>query len=233
MVNKDNRYTNMQKNAYSGGTTNHLDHNRNLDYWDILLGDLKDKDRWKDKLALDFACGKGRNITNMLSLCEWKRVDGIDISSANIEYCKNTYKKQNSNWYVNNGVDVSALKENEYDFIMSTIALQHIPVYDIRKSLITDLLRTLKPGGLFSFQMGYGEKIEIGEKRYSYYENYYEANGTNSVHDVRVQDKNEIIEDLKNIGFINIKTFLKKSFLDNGHPEWIYVKAFKPKQNII
>jgi len=227
MVNSDNEYTRMQKNAYSSGTSNHLEHNDNPNYWDILLGDLKDKSKWEGKVALDFACGKGRNVTNMLSLCDWERVDGIDISSRNIQHCNQSYVGQNSNWYCNNGVDVSELKTEEYDFIMSTIALQHIPVYDIRKSLITDLLRTLKPNGLFSFQMGFGKEIKEGETRYGYYENKYNVKGTNSFHDVRVQNQSEIIEDLTNIGFVNIETYVTNTFSDSGHPQWIYVKAYK------
>ena len=228
MVNKDNNYTRMQIMEYSGGTSNHPEHNDNPNYWDILLGDLKESENWIGKTALDFACGKGRNVTNMLSLSNWNRVDGIDISSANIEFCKDQYSDQPSNWYCNNGTDVSDLKDNEYDFIMSTIALQHIPVYDIRKSLITDLLRTLKPNGLFSFQMGYGEQIKEGESRYGYYENRYNVTGTNSYHDVRVQSESEIIEDLTKIGFVNIETYVKDTFSDSGHPQWIYVKAYKP-----
>ena len=45
------------------------------------------------------------------------------------------------------------------DFIMSTIALQHIPVYDIRNiansCLITEIgtKNSIIPGGLFSFQI--------------------------------------------------------------------------------
>ena len=228
MVSNDNKYTNMQKGAYVNGTSNHEEHNTNPDYWNILLGDLKNKENWDDKVALDFACGRGRNITNMFNLCDWARVDGIDISEGNISQNKSDYTNQNSNWYCNNGIDVSDLKDNEYDFIMSTIALQHIPVYDIRKSLITDLLRTLKSGGLFSFQMGYGKEILSTENRIPYFENHYDANGTNSVCDVRVQNIEDIIKDLQEIGYTNITTEVKESYSDNGHPQWIYVKAYKP-----
>jgi hypothetical protein len=113
---------------------------------------------------------------------------------------------------------------------MSTIALQHIPVYDIRKSLITDLLRTLKPGGLFSFQMGFGEGLEspIGP-RSSYFENSYDVGGTNSKHDVRVNNEEEIVLDLINIGYTNIKTEVREAYSDSGHTHWIYVKAYKPE----
>ena len=230
MANKDNNYTQMQKRSYHNGTSNHPEHNDNTDYWDILLGDLKDSDKWDGKVALDFASGKGRNVTNLLSLCNWSRVDGIDISEGNIEFCKMLYGTRMSNWYCNNGVDVSDLNDNEYDFIMSTIALQHIPVYDIRKSLITDLFRTLKPGGLFSFQMGYGEGLEspLGP-RSEYYANTYDAHGTNSHHDVRVHNESDVIDDLTNIGYVNITTEVRDAFSDSGHPQWIYVKAYKPQ----
>ncbi len=219
----------MQKSAYAGGTSNHEEHNTNPDYWNILLGDLQTKEKWDGRVALDFACGKGRNVTNMFNLCDWARVDGVDISEGNILYNKNEYSSQNSNWYCNNGTDVSELKDNEYDFIMSTIALQHIPVYDIRKSLITDLFRTLKSGGIFSFQMGYGDNLEseLG-RRVSYFENHYDATGTNSVCDVRIQNEEDVIKDLTEMGFVNITTQIRESYSDSGHPQWIYIKAYKP-----
>ena len=228
MVSNDNKYTSMQKDAYVNGTSNHEEHNTNPDYWNILLGDLKNKENWHGKVALDFACGRGRNITNMFNLCDWARVDGIDISEGNITQNRQEYIEQNSNWYCNNGVDVSDLKDNEYDFIMSTIALQHIPVYDIRKSIITDLYRTLKPNGIFSFQMGYGSGLEseLGP-RVSYFENHYDAPGTNSMCDVRIQSEEEIIKDLESIGFVDIKTEVMESYSDSGHPQWIYVKCYK------
>ena len=113
-----NPYTMMQKIEYSNGTSNHEEHNNNKDYWDILLSDVKSKEEWKDKKALDFACGKGRNVTNLLSLADWSRVDGVDLSEANIYYCKEEYVNQNSEWYVNSGVDLEALKSEEYDFVI-------------------------------------------------------------------------------------------------------------------
>jgi len=166
----------------------------------------------------------------MFNLCDFNRIDGIDISQGNITQNEQEYIQQNSNWYCNNGTDVAELSNNEYDFIMSTIALQHIPVYDIRKSLITDLLRTLKPGGLFSFQMGFGEGLDspIG-RRSAYYDNYYDATGTNSLHDVRIHNESDVIEDLTNIGYVNVTTEVRESYSDSGHTHWIYVKAYKPQ----
>ena len=228
-ISTNNKFTNMQKTAYREGTSNHLEHNDNSDYWDILLGDIKDKEKWKNKFALDFASGKGRNVTNLLSLVDWKRVDGIDISEGNIKYCKENYNADKSQWFCNNGTDLVDLESNKYDFVMSTIALQHIPVYSIRKNIMKEILRVLKPDGLFSFQMGYGKNLDdiYSRPRSSYYEDSFEANGTNSLHDVRVQSESEIIEDLTKIGFRSIETFVRSTFSDIGHPQWIYVKAYK------
>lgn len=225
----DNKYTLMQKSFYSSGTSNHEEHNDNPDYWSILLGEIKESSKWKGKSALDFACGKGRNVTNLHSLAEWSTVDGVDISESNINFCKNAYLEQDSKWFCNNGVDLNPIEENQYDFVMSTIALQHIPVYEIRRSIMTEILRVLKSGGLFSFQMGFGPDLmdTHGRPRSSYYDNSYNASGTNADHDVRVQSEDEIKNDLAKIGFVDIETTIASPFSDFGHPNWIYVKCKK------
>jgi SAM-dependent methyltransferase len=157
-------------------------------------------------------------------------VDGVDISQANIDYCKNEYVNYKSNWYCNNGVDLQDIPSEKYDFITSTIALQHIPVYNIRRSLIEEIFRILKPGGLFSFQMGFGDNLVdiLGRLKASYYENILNAAGTNSEYDVRIQNESEVVEDLSDIGFINITVQIRDSYSDYGHPQWIYVKGYKP-----
>jgi hypothetical protein len=78
--------------------------------------------------------------------------------------------------------------------------------------------------------MGYGDGLdsELGP-RSSYFENSYDARGTNSTHDVRVQNEEDVIKDLTEIGFENITTEIKQSYSDSGHPQWIYIKAYKPK----
>ena len=39
----------------------------------------------------------------------------------------------------------------------------------------------------------------------------------------------EVINDLKEIGFVNITTEVRESYDDSGHPHWIYVKCYKAK----
>ena len=116
-------------------------------------------------------------------------------------------------------------------FIVSTIVLQHICVFDIRDSILRDIFRVLKNGGILSFQMGYDKKLldDNGKNKLTkYYENNTTALGTNSSNDVAVQDEKEVINHLKDIGFINIKTKIRNSFSDIIHENWIYVLAEKP-----
>ncbi len=91
------------------------------------------------------------------------------------------------------------------------------------------MFRILEPDGLLSFQMGYGPNLDdsMGRPKSSYYEDSFNATGTNSLHDVRIQKESEVIDDLKKIGFISVETFIRDAFSDYGHPQWIYVKAKK------
>ena len=226
----ENRYTAMQKLAYATGTSDHLEHNENQDYWDILLRKIKDRDVWVNKSALDFASGKGRNVQNLLALSDWLTVDGVDISEKNIEYCKSRFNQGRTRFYCSNGVDVSCLESNKYDFVMSTIALQHIPVYDIRRSIFKDLLRVMKPGGLLSFQMGFGKELcdDLGNLMGGYFDNCYDAKGTNSNHDVQITNPLDLVRDLQEIGLVDIEYTVRPSFSDAKHKEWIYVECYKP-----
>jgi SAM-dependent methyltransferase len=221
------KYARMQRTLYKKGTSDHIEHNDNPDYWSILLGDVSND--FSGKLALDFGCGKGRNIRNLLTLAKFKAIDGSDLSEANIKFCRNTFDEFNHKFFLTNGMDTGYTTSNHYDLVISTITFQHIPVYEIRKSILVDILRILKPGGLFSFQMGFGPdlKDELGRPRSGYFENSVDARSTNGNHDVRVRNTEELVEDLIRIGFRNVRTTIRKSFSDAGHPSWIYVTCFK------
>lgn len=231
-----NQYTKMQKQFYEQAAAkmaigNHLEHNRNKDYWDILLGDIKDLEKWENKKALDFGCGSGRNIKNLLELAQWKRVDGCDISEGNVinsrKYLLDQgFDSDKFDVVVTDGVSLSPLKE-KYDFIMSTIVLQHICVYEIRFCILEDMYKVLNDKGLLSIQMGFGTEKE---NTIGYYENFYDAQSTNSKCDTRVEDPNELTKDLAQIGFKNIKYEIRESFSDS-HGQWIYVKASKDEDN--
>jgi ubiquinone/menaquinone biosynthesis C-methylase UbiE len=222
-------YVEMLKHVYSSGTNNHPEHNTNPDYWGTLLRYvIKNTEKLEGKYALDFGCGKGRNVSNLLRLAKWKQVDGVDISQNNIEFCRNTHDKNITNFYHNNGRDLSDLNSNFYDFVMSTIVFQHICVHEVRFKLFEEIFRIMKKGGVFSLQMGYGDSSFVKDAKISnYYDNNYLASNSNGTYDVRVSDEKELINDLTKIGFKTVTCVVKPSWADGGHLYWIYTEAVK------
>jgi SAM-dependent methyltransferase len=204
---------------------NHAAHNNNPDYWDILLGPLKDGD-WSEKTTLDFGCGCGRNVQNILNTFKVKEAHGCDISSANVAECTQALAASNHEnyfFYTNEGNSLAPSPSDKYDFIMSTIVLQHIPCHSIRKSILTDMYRCLTAGGILSFQMGFGNAVA----HYAdYYDNVYDATSTNSRHDTKVTDPSQLISDLTEIGFKDIKHTISHSWVD-FHNQWIFVNCMK------
>jgi len=230
----DNKYTIMQKKYYEStahlmAETNHIAHNSNPNLWFILFKDCVNFDSNNNKTAFEFGCGCGRNIANLLRM-NFKQADGCDISLKNIKNAKKYLIDEfndidKSKLYVTNGVELNGVESNKYDYVISTIVLQHISVYEIRYNILKELYRIMRKDGIFSFQMGFDYhphdiyKIE-------YKENNYDAEGTNGYCDVIVTDPNQIIDDLKEIGFKNISCLISEPFCDNHH-KWIYVRCAK------
>jgi len=242
-MNKDNIYTKMQKEYYDStadfmAVENHKTHDLNPDYYGILLKDIiSDSKLWENKTALDFGCGVGRNVDNLLKLSDWRRVDGCDISQENLIRARAFLQKcghseDKCDLQVTDGVTVKPLLDNFYDFVMSTIVLQHIAVYEIRKSILSDIYRVMKSGGLFSFQMAqYNHDIV---KSAYYFDNSWNAPGTNGAFDVSIDNIQDLIADLQEIGFNNISFEIKPEwdwmnncYMPTTRSTWIYVKAYK------
>jgi SAM-dependent methyltransferase len=214
----------------------HQSHNNNPDYWKLLLGDCK------GDLALDVGCGTGRNVANLSP--RFKEAHGCDISQGNLDQAAQKFQAKGiKNYRLWRTDGVSIYPEdwemnlvlprcNSYDFIMSTICLQHICVYDIRYGILKSAWECLKPRGTLSFQMGYGYLDDPfkrpGFGMADYHENRLDAKATNSGFDVRVPDSSLIYEDLVKIGFVreNISHTISHPWEDH-HPRWIYVRAIK------
>jgi ubiquinone/menaquinone biosynthesis C-methylase UbiE len=229
----DNKYTQMQLNEY----------NKFASEWDLqnrdpVVGSFDLHNEWKEYenlflnlqnqkelVGLDWACGPGRNIVKYKD--RFKRLDGVDISPININNAKNYLQSNqilNSNLYISNGIDLSNIPDNTYDFVMSTIAFQHICVYDIRYSILSEVYRILKLGGIITFQMGYGLP---SPNTVGYYENYYDASSTNRGCDVCVDNPNQIKNDLLKIGFTNFQYTIGNVGPGDIHPNWIYFNSVK------
>ncbi len=103
------------------------------------------------KCALDFGCGVGR-LTQALA-AHFERVCGVDISPAMIQHAR-TYQgpEGRSEFLVNEATDLRRFPDGRFDFVYSSITLQHMPPR-LARQYIAEFLRVLDPAGLLLFQM--------------------------------------------------------------------------------
>jgi SAM-dependent methyltransferase len=100
--------------------------------------------------ALDFGCGLGR-LSQALAR-HFPSVDGVDVSASMIRQAQQYNKYQDKvRYHLNVKTDLSLFPKNSFDFIYSSIVLQHIPT---RHQLlyIAEFMDLLKPGGIAYFQ---------------------------------------------------------------------------------
>jgi SAM-dependent methyltransferase len=116
-------------------------------------------DAYQDRIALDFACGPGRMVRRMNNI--FSRVDGVDISAPLVHEAK--AKTPESNFWQTNGDDLGGAPKSTYDFIYSTIALQHICVHSVRMKIYTAMNEALKPGGKITLQMGFNPRFPFSK----------------------------------------------------------------------
>jgi SAM-dependent methyltransferase len=177
----------------------------------------------KTGIALDFGCGPGRN---MIKFKNWfERIDGVDISSVVLEKAKLDLTAAGlsiPNLYLTNGHSIPDVPSDTYDTVFSIICMQHISCRDWRLELYREFLRVLKPGGVFTFQMGFGSGHPISK---DYFYNY-EENEPNH-HDTRVESVNHLRDDLEAQGFVDFSHEITDPCHDQ-HPKWIWVQVRKP-----
>jgi ubiquinone/menaquinone biosynthesis C-methylase UbiE len=234
-------YLNMQRQAYQQSAAAGKISPGNIEC-DNVVGFLKEHNSWQDYslylmqhvpenkswTALEYGCGPGRNILRWSEI--FSRIDGVDISENNLKNAETFLegKISKANWpnlYITDGNNCGEAKSDYYDFVFSTICLQHICCYDIRKSILTDLFRCLKPGGRLSAQMGYGVP---SPDTVGYYENNFSARGTNRACDVAIESPEQVKKDLMEIGFSNFESFIRPVGPGDLHPNWIFFTATKP-----
>lgn len=232
------RYIEMQKNFYEGAAsrsrygqeikadsvvgTYHA-HNDWADYDRFLMRYIDES--YKSKLALDFGCGPGRNIVRYSHL--FARMDGCDIANKNIENAKENLEfhgLSGSIFYLTNGNDLGDAPSNCYDFIMSTICMQHICVHAIRFSIFQHMFRALRKGGRISIQMGFGSP---SPSTVGYYDNFVDAQTTNRGCDTCIDNSDQLERDLHSIGFLNFDYWVRPVGPGDSHPYWIFFTATK------
>jgi SAM-dependent methyltransferase len=107
--------------------------------------------------ALDFGCGVGR-LTQALA-SRFARVFGVDISATMVELAQQHNRFPNSCRYMCNAASTLPFGDEEFSFIYSSIALQHVEPRYIER-YIAEFLRVLSPGGILVFQVADQRKGE-------------------------------------------------------------------------
>jgi ubiquinone/menaquinone biosynthesis C-methylase UbiE len=229
------KYANMQLSSY-----NYEAHQWSIDNRDAVVGTFDLHNEWadyeylfidlpdtKNMNVLDFGTGPGRNLVKYAN--RFKTIDGVDICQKNIDNAKlwiehNNLDSSKFTLYTCNGTDLDNVPNDRYDLVMSTIVMQHICVYEIRKNYFKEFFRVLCSGGFISIQMGFGIPSPLSV---SYYENYYDASSTNRGCDVAIGNPDEIKRDLEEIGFTDFKYHIRPTGPGDCHPNWIYFTARK------
>ena len=172
------------------------EHDDNPDYWSILFGDVtKEPNLWKDKVVLDFGFGFGGNIKNLFKIAEWKKIYGAEIADRFVDFGKEFLKlsgfdENRFDLFETNGYDLSYIDDNCVDLITSIVVLQHIALYQVRYNIFKEFYRVMKNDGILSFQMNRGTGI-----------NYYSTEFTHGRPNCNVENENQLIDDLVEIGF--------------------------------
>lgn len=223
------RYNLMQKYIYRKITTNkkqaeeicvgHFEAHEAFPYEEYLL-EYYPANKEK-KIALDFGCGPGRMVTRMLSIFD--EVHGVDLVQSNLDIAKQKliedgFNQERFSFFKTSGTGEDLLQiPHRYDFIFSTICLQHIPVHLIRMNIFKQIFSLLKDDGYASLQMGYGWDNGVYWR-----DNNFNASTSNGGSDISIPDESHfsiIKDDLCDIGFDVLALEIK----DNPHP---YLKDY-------
>jgi SAM-dependent methyltransferase len=101
--------------------------------------------------ALDFGCGVGR-LTQALAP-HFQHVIGVDVSQRMLDLARDANRFPTRVSYVSNQAPhLHVLGDTRFDFIVSTVVLQHIPP-EIALGYLDEFLRLLAPGGVVIFQL--------------------------------------------------------------------------------
>jgi SAM-dependent methyltransferase len=101
--------------------------------------------------ALDFGCGIGR-LTRALA-SHFDQSVGVDISETMIEVARQANADvANCSFVLNRLGDLRLFQDGQFDFVYTRNVLHHLVSSDLILFTISELVRTLAPGGLLAFQ---------------------------------------------------------------------------------
>lgn len=180
-------------------------------------------------IAIEYGCGPGRMLRRLSR--RFERIDGVDISPDVLDVARAhcAHLPTPPRLFVTDGQGVPSDLVDAYDVAFSVICLQHVPVHSIRRRVLDSFFRALKPGGLLTFQMGYGPGHRA---MIDYFGEYLGAPSTNGSDDVTVLHPAEIAGDLESAGFADAEYTLLPTGPGDTHAAWIFARARKPGPSV-
>jgi SAM-dependent methyltransferase len=92
-------------------------------------------------------------------------VVAFDISAEMLRHAQALNPQApNIAWTLGNGADLGSVGDQSVDFVFSYIVLQHLPAPEFALRYIREMLRVLKPGGMFLFQFNSVPKVTMNWK---------------------------------------------------------------------
>jgi len=102
-------------------------------------------------LVLELGCGAGRMTGSFAR--RHKRVIAVDLSAEMLRRAIALHPSpDNILWLRASGEDLAFLKDEAVSFVFSYLVLQHLPNERLVSNYVTEMLRVLRPGGIFLFQ---------------------------------------------------------------------------------
>jgi SAM-dependent methyltransferase len=105
-----------------------------------------------DMKVLEIGCGAGRVTRALASL--FGEVHAVDVSAEMLRHAREAVAGfPNVRLYRNNGLDLSAVPAENFDFAFCDLVFQHIADRRIIEGYVREAHRLLRPGALFKFQV--------------------------------------------------------------------------------
>lgn len=107
------------------------------------------------KSMLELGCGAGRMTGSFAK--RFRHVYAFDLSREMLSRARQMHTaEKNILWLLSNGADLSCVASDSMDFVFSYLVLQHLPEEALALQYIREMLRVLRPGGVFLFQFNGG-----------------------------------------------------------------------------
>jgi ubiquinone/menaquinone biosynthesis C-methylase UbiE len=101
--------------------------------------------------ALDFGCGVGRLSRPLAE--RFRECVGLDISEGMVKLARELNDdRPNCRFVVNAAPDLAQFDTGSFDFVYSSLVLQHMPSEEMVEHYVGEFMRVLCPGGLAVFQ---------------------------------------------------------------------------------